>query len=75
MKNQIKIRLEIDVTGSFAPGSNIAMLVNDALQELVNRKDFRSGQLPQGRVIEHTHDFEDKRVTIDFYRLNLGEQA
>jgi hypothetical protein len=73
MKTQIRIRLEIDVTGTTGNGL-VSDLVNAAILELVNRKDFREGSIQQGRVIDHTSDFQDKRVTIDFYRLHLGEQ-
>ena len=66
----LKLRIEIEVVsrGSLV-GTNQSAMVNDAIQELVNRRDFREGTLEQGRILTHRVDHESKTVNVDFYRM------
>lgn len=61
----LKIRIEVEVKAS--EGSDFPMLVNDALEELFHRRDFKMGFLKQGRVLEHLSDFSDAKVTVDYF--------
>lgn len=67
-----EFRLSIDITVTGHTDSDmVAPLVNDAMQELVNRRDFRAGTIGVGRAIDHRHDFEAVRITVDVNRLSV----
>lgn len=70
-----EFRLSIDVTvrGSRAGGEGYctSAIVCDALQELVNRLDFRNGTIQPGRVITHHRDHSDAIVTVDVATLRV----
>ncbi|GHC72695.1 hypothetical protein GCM10007320_08740 [Pseudorhodoferax aquiterrae] len=63
-----KLRIEVDVHG-VSDQSVVAPDVNDALAELVNRLDFKSGSIPNGRAITHSHDFAARVVTVDVFHM------
>lgn len=70
--NNREFRLSIDVT--VTGGSemmSVAPLINDAMQELVNRLDFRRGSIAAGRAVVHLHDHQAVKVTVDVNRLSI----
>ena len=70
-----EFRMSIDVTvrGSSAGGQGFTLsaVVCDALQELVNRLDFRNGTIEPGRVITHQRDHSALTVTVDVSTLRV----
>lgn len=69
-----ELRLSIDVTVSGHTDSHyVAPMINDALQELTNRRDFRTGQLRPGRIVVHDLDHGAVRVTVDVNQLSLKQ--
>ena len=67
-----EFRLSIDITVTGHRDSDLlAPLINDALQELVNRRDFRAGTIGVGRAIDHRQDFDQVRITVDVNRLSV----
>ena len=61
--------LGIKVTVTGHTGANlVSPLVNDAIQELVNRADFKRGLIGVGRVLTHEIDYGKIQVTIDLER-------
>jgi hypothetical protein len=68
--------LDIKVTVTGHTDANLlAPLVNDAMQELVNRADFRHGRIRQGRVLTHEHDHGEIKVTVDLMRQREDTDA
>lgn len=61
-----KLRIEVDVTT--IGDRPIDDAIADAMQELVNRRDFRHGTIQPGRVIHHTADFDAMVLTVDLMR-------
>jgi hypothetical protein len=59
--------INVTVTGH-TDANLLAPLVNDAMQELVNRADFRAGTIGTGRVLTHERDFNSIKVTVDLVR-------
>ena len=59
--------IKVTVTG-YTDEDRLAPLVNNAVQELVNRADFRGGTIADGRVLTHKIDFNEVNVTVDIYR-------
>lgn len=67
------LKLSIDVTVVCnGPDGTVGEIVNDALQELVNNYEFRTGRAT-GRVVAISQDHEARRCTVDVSRLNLQE--
>lgn len=70
--NNSEFRLSIDLTVTgCGDGTLLAPLINEALQELVNRRDFRHGFIETGRAITHLHDHQAAKVTVDVNRLSI----
>lgn len=70
--NNREFRLSIDVTVTWTgEGMILSPLINEALQELVNRRDFRHGFIEPGRAITHLHDHQAVKVTVDVNRLSI----
>ena len=63
-KREFRMSIDVTITGH-SGGRIISDLVSDALQELVNRRDFRVGSIQQGRAIEYSADHDDVRLTLD----------
>ena len=63
--------IDVIVTGH-TDGIRLAPLINDAMLELVNRRDFRTGTIEPGRAILHMHDHDSVRVAVNVARLNIG---
>lgn len=66
-----QLTLDIAVEG-LSDGEHIAPYVNDAVQELVNRRDFRDGTISTGRALTHRIDFGRVCVSIDVDRSFTG---
>ena len=56
--------IKVTVTGH-TDANQLAPLVNDAMQELVNRADFRGGTIGQGRALTHERDHGAIKVMVD----------
>lgn len=69
-KREFKLSIDVTVTGH-REDQIITPLINDAMQELVNRRDFRVGAIDQGRAIEHSVDYGNVRVTVDVSRMSI----
>lgn len=65
--------IDVTVRSSSAGSQGLALssVVCDALQELVNRLDFRNGTIKPGRVITHQRDHCDLTVTVDVSTLRV----
>lgn len=74
MSKEFRLSIDITITGH-TDGQRVAPLVCDALQELVNRRDFRVGSIAQGRAVEHLIDHAATRVTVDVSRLTSADLA
>lgn len=70
---QFQLRIEVNVTtGPGRGGVAVSNYVNDALQELTNRLDFRNGTMSPGRAFDCHLDHNDVHVTVDVNRLTVG---
>ena len=56
--------IKVTVTGH-TDEHTLAPLVNDAMQELVNRADFRGGTIKPGRALTHERDHGAIKVMVD----------
>lgn len=64
---EFQLDIKVRVTGH-SDHRKVAPLVADAMQELVNRADFRHGTIQMGRAITHELDFQEVIVTVDIAR-------
>lgn len=71
--NTVKIGIEITVTAGANRHTVVSNLVNSAMQELVNRHDFRNGSIKQGRVVTVSEDHDDVRAVVDLTILRIEE--
>ena len=62
-----QLGIKVTVTGH-TDANTLAPLVNDAMQELVNRANFRHGRIGTGRVLTHERDHGAIEVTVDIVR-------
>lgn len=67
---EFRLSIDVTVTGGH-DGMQVAPLVNEALQELTNRMDFRGGTIQPGRAISHKRDFDTIAVTVDVFPLRV----
>ncbi|MBV7457320.1 hypothetical protein KW843_22760 [Acidovorax sp. sif1233] len=70
MGPELRLSIDVTVTGN-TEGTHVAPFVNDALQELVNRMDFRTGTIQPGRAICHLRDHHDVQIRVDVYPLRI----
>ena len=71
--NTVKIGIDITVTAGANRHTAMSDLVNSAMQELVNRHDFRYGTIKQGRVVSISVDHEDVRAVVDLTILRIED--
>ncbi|WP_225784671.1 hypothetical protein [Xenophilus sp. Marseille-Q4582] len=71
--NASEFKLSIDITVTGLGDRYKADVVNDVLQELTNRIEFRNGTIQPGRVIDHRMDHNAVRVTVDLNRLTTQQ--
>lgn len=62
-----QLDIKVTVTGH-NDSTWVAPLVNDAMQELTNRFDFRAGTIRDGRALTHERDHGDIKVMVDLAR-------
>lgn len=65
---EFKLTIDVTIRGGIEK-SSIPGYINDAVQELVNRQDFRRGNIKPGRVMDHYRNHEDVMVTVDVAHL------
>lgn len=71
--NTLKIGIDITVTTGANRHTVMSNLVNSAMQELVNRHDFRRGTIKQGRVVTVSEDHDDVRAVVDLTILRIED--
>lgn len=67
----VKIGIDITVTAGGNRTTMMSELVNSAVQELVNRHDFRTGTIKQGRVVTVSQDHNDMQAVVDLTILRI----
>lgn len=73
MPRTIKLSIDVTVTAGSGRTTLVSEVLNSAVQELVNRHDFRTGSIKQGRVVEVSIDHEDISAVVDLTILRVGE--
>ncbi len=71
-KGDFVVNIRIVVSG-LSEQSSPTSHVNDILQELVNRRDFRHGQLARGVYLKHSTDYDSVKTTLEVDHARLQD--